>query len=134
MPDDPSRVTISTYLPAEQRDRWEADADSLDMSRSEFVRAMVQAGRRDFSLDRSSEEPRDTDVSGSYPGGNDLKTAVLDVLRREGPLEWDELIGALIEDLETEVDAVVRELQDTNRIQHRGREGGYVVVEGDDGE
>src|SRR6056297_3280818 len=43
------RRSVKTYVPAEQKDRWREHADELGMSQSEFVRTMVQAGRRGFS-------------------------------------------------------------------------------------
>ena len=45
-----TRVTINTYVPEYQRDLWKQHAELLDMNLSEFVRAMVQAGRRDFDI------------------------------------------------------------------------------------
>jgi len=61
---DTERVTVRTYVPKYQRDEWDDHAEDLDMSRSEFIRTMVQAGRRTFGND---DGPFDAvlDTSGS---------------------------------------------------------------------
>lgn len=41
---------VKTRVPAEQLEIWDADAEALDMSRAEFIRCMVQAGRRKLEL------------------------------------------------------------------------------------
>ena len=48
---DTTRTSVKTFVPAYQKDEWKRHADELDMSQSEFVRTMVQAGRRDFDLE-----------------------------------------------------------------------------------
>ncbi len=69
MPSDDSteRAVVRTYVPAYQKAHWQDHADELDMSQSEFVRTMVQAGRSGFeppestssddASERSPEEP-----------------------------------------------------------------------------
>lgn len=42
---------VSTYPPDEQRERWDERAEELDMARSEFVAAMVEAGMKKFDRD-----------------------------------------------------------------------------------
>lgn len=131
MPEEPDRVTVSTYVPAAQREAWREDAGTMDMSLSEFVRSMVQSGRRGFSLSGTAEEG---DVSGSDPGGSDWKSGVLERLRDDGPLGWDELLQGLAGDLEDELEAAIDELQDENRIKHSPRRGGYELVGEPDGD
>lgn len=133
MSGEPDRVTVSTYVPGHQRDRWREHAENLGMSQSEFVRTMVQAGRRGFSLEGDKGTPEEVGSSGSEPGGNGLKMAVQDVLRERGPLDWDELVDELAGDFEDQIDEALTELQNANRVQHRGRQGGYVLQETDDG-
>lgn len=41
-------VRVQTYIPAYQKVIWEDHADTLGMSTAEFVRSMVQAGRRGY--------------------------------------------------------------------------------------
>jgi len=134
MPSETDRVTISTYVPAHQHERWREDAEHLGMSQSEFVRTMVQAGRRGFSLAGDTGEPPEADVAGSNPGGNDLKTALLEILRETGPLAWPELTEELIGDLEDDLESALIELQAENRIHHSPREGTYSLAEGASGD
>lgn len=137
MPDDEARVTVSTYVPAHQHGRWREDAERLDMSQSEFVRSMVQAGRRGFDLGDGPSDPttdsEEPGVAGSNPGGNGLKTAVLELLREEGPLGWEELVHELTGNLESELETTLVGLREENQVQHSPRDGTYSIAEAPDG-
>jgi hypothetical protein len=126
---DTSRTAVKTYVPAYQKSEWESHADELDMSQSEFVRTMVQAGRQGF--ESGSVEP---DSSDPDPGGNGLETQVLNLLSTD-TYSWDELLEAVSQDIESQLDELLEELQSTNRIRYSGRHGGYTTVDGgDDGD
>lgn len=117
------RTEVSTYVPEYQKAEWKEHAEALEMSQSEFLRTMVQAGRRGFELDRP-EAPDDR----SDPGGDGLEERILAVLgSASGGLSWDELVDALSGDLEDRLDGALDELQRENRVRHSGRHGGYVV-------
>ena len=123
------RVSVQTYVPADQRNRWREEAEELDMSQAEYVRTMVQAGRRSFDLgSRNRDEPRSPDAS---PGGDGLKDRVLDVLRESGVADWEELVAGVTDDIERRLDDALEELQAEDRVRYSGRRGGYTVV--DDG-
>ena len=122
---DTERATVKTYVPVYQKAEWQAHADDLDMTQSEFVRTMVQAGRRQFDLD-----PVEAEDSGPDPGGQGLEEHVLDVLGSEGALAWDDLLETLTEDIEDRLDEALDELQSDNRVKYSGREGGYTLAEG----
>ena len=97
------RQSVKTYVPTEQKDVWRDHADELDMSLSEFVRTMVQAGRRGFAPDDSP--PREEPASEpSDPGGHDLESGVREALA-SGPRSWDELVDAVVGDVEDELEA-----------------------------
>ena len=138
MADDDERVTVRTYVPAWQRERWREAAEDRGMSQSEFVRTMVQAGRRGFDLGaepgvESSNplEGGDRDVTpGGEAGKGALEDRVYELVEREGPLEWDELVEGLVGDFEDRLESVLDELQSANRLRHSGRTGGYVVEDG----
>ena len=121
------RRSVKTYVPAEQKDRWQAHADELGMSQSEFVRTMVQAGRRGFSLSESSSTGETTSMDGT-PGSHDLETQVERVLAEE-PRSWDELVDALRGDFEDKLEDALDALQDQNRVRYNGRRGGYALVD-----
>jgi hypothetical protein len=129
------QTSVKVYVPRYQKERWREHADDLDMNQSEFVRTMVQAGRRGFEFEDSTPEPDRTEEGrspGSDPGGRGLEDRVLDVLSDEGYLSWDELVAALSEDLEDRLEDALDSLQAANRVQHSGRRGGYTVTGGGD--
>jgi hypothetical protein len=144
---DTERVSVSTYVPAYQRATWEREAESMGVSRSEYVRLMVQAGRRSFELADSGGEQgsssRSADATGpgsgrngeepgrpgSNPRGQGLEERVLELLDSGGYLDWDELVAGLTDDIEDRLDEALDELQSADRVRYSGRHGGYSVVE-----
>lgn len=124
-----SKVAVKTYVPAYQKEQWAEHADELGMSQTEFVRTMVQAGRRGFKPDR--EEPRS---GGADPGGDGLETRVLELLSEE-PRSWEQLLEAASGEIEERLDETLEDLQARDRVRYSGRHGGYTVVGGEsDGE
>jgi hypothetical protein len=125
------RTRVQTYVPAYQKAVWEEHADELGMTRSEFVRTMVQAGRRGFL---SGDEGRETDPAGGASSGHDprgerIESVVVDALAADGPLDWDELVDRLTTDVEDRLDETLAALQDANRLRYSGRDGGYVLTD-----
>jgi hypothetical protein len=123
---DTERVAVKTYVPAYQKAEWESHAADLNMSQSEFVRTMVQAGRSGFEV--NSAEPQHSDAD---PGGEPLEIRLVDILE-SGPKDWDELLEAVTADLEDRLDEALGQLQESNTIRYSGRDGGYMLV-GDSG-
>jgi hypothetical protein len=128
------RVGVRTYVPAWQRAAWKDHAEELEMSQSEFVRVMVQAGRSDLDI-RGSEQSGpsnrvETHSEDVTPGGETLEEGVVELLDREGPLGWDELVEGLAGDFEERLESTLDELQSANRVKYSGRAGGYVVDDG----
>jgi len=128
---DSSRTTVRAYVPAYQRDEWDAHADELGMSRSEFVKAMVQAGRRGFGVEENStnESTEKDHDRGSNPRGDGLEEQVVDVLARNEYLSWDELVEELTGDLESRLEDALQELQADDRVRYSGPNGGYTIDE-----
>ena len=122
------RVSVQTYVPAGQRDRWRREANELDMSQAEYVRTMVQAGRRSFDLgdETTADEPSSPDAT---PRGEGLKDRILDALDEGGVTGWETLLSAVTDDVEARLEEALRELQSEGRVRHSPREGGYTVVE-----
>ena len=125
---DTSRAAVRTYVPAYQKEEWRRHADELDMSLSEFVRTMVQAGRRGFAGGGPENDSGDPDGAGEpVSDGQELEDRVVSVVSESGPLSWDELLSAVTGDIESSLDETLQELQAANEIQYSGREGGYVL-------
>jgi len=130
------QATVRTYVPAYQKELWKEHADGLGMSQSEFVRTMVQAGRRGFEpadsvsddVDSSSEaaEPPSPDAT---PRGEPLKDRVESVLDDGGHYDWEELLEELTDNIEERLEDALQELQSDGRIRYSGRNGGYVIDE-----
>jgi len=133
---DEERTSVRTYVPVYQKEEWQTHADKLDMSQSEFVRTMVQAGRKGFEpqalsvtesgSNSGSAEPDETDTT---PGVDGLKTRVQETLADGGHYDWDDLVAELTDDIEQRLDETLQELQSEGRVRYSGRHGGYVLDE-----
>jgi hypothetical protein len=124
---DTSRAVVQTYVPTYQRDEWDEHAEQLGMSRSEFVRTMVQAGRRGFGADA---DPK-SGVDGGEQDGRSLDDRVREELAAEGPLSWEELLAAVTGDIETRLDQSLQRLQAADELRYSGRQGGYILEGGE---
>jgi len=132
--DGDERTSVRTYVPKYQKERWQAHAEELDMSQSEFVRTMVQAGRsgfepadRETGEDSASAEDNEPRSPGANPRGNGLEDRVLEVLEDGAHYDWDDLLAALTDDIEERLDEVLGQLQSEGRVRYSGRHGGYVL-------
>jgi len=139
---DTGRVTVRTYLPAYQREEWDDHAEELGMSRSEFVKAMVQAGRRVFGgeievagegteNEGSSDEPAvaSSGQSTEAVSGGDLEDQVVEALAADEFRSWDDLLAAVTDDIEDRLEATLQDLQAEGRVRYSGRNGGYTLDE-----
>ena len=124
---DTSRKTVKTFVPAYQKDKWKRHADDLDMSQSEFVRTMVQAGRRDFKIETTQESQPDVG------NGDELEEQILSVLSTSEHLSWEELVEKLTNNIEDRLDETIQQLQTENQVRYSGRHGGYALTSEDDG-
>lgn len=135
---DTSRTSVKTYVPAYQKAQWKSHANELGMSQSEFVRAMVQAGRRGFGesdedADSSSptgpsaQERNKENMLRQAGGSGELSERVVALLEREGTLSWEALVEALTDDIEERLDDTMAELQDDSKVRYSGRYGGYTI-------
>jgi hypothetical protein len=149
--DGSERVRVSTYVPAHQKETWATDAEALQMSQSEFVRTMVQIGRRDFDVPSLVENGQltgtgdETERTGdaderdavAEPEGADsgetatrgFEDRVVDALSADDYRDWDELLETLSAGLEDRLDEALADLQEANRVRYSGRHGGYTLVE-----
>lgn len=127
------QAAVRTYVPAYQKDEWVEHADELDMSLSEFVRSMVQSGRRGFGP--ATGEHDATGSTGSTDSvvvesqSGDHRERLLDALAGGGYLSWEELVDRTIGDVEADLEAELQALLDENRVEHSPRNGGYRRIE-----
>lgn len=126
---DGDRTAVKTYVPRWQKERWAADAESLDMSQSEFLRSMVQAGRRNIQVD-AEEGPSGDATPRGETAEEGLEDIVRECLAEDGPLDWDGLLDEVTAGLEDELADTVETLDDRGDIQYKPREGGYRLVDG----
>lgn len=129
------RVPVQTYVSSTQRERWREEAEKLDMSQAEYVRTMVQAGRRGFELNGDGSSPPDESKNRlegisehATPGVEGLQDRVLAIVREDEYPDWEELLGGVTGNIEERLETVLNELQDDGRIQYNGRHDGYVVT------
>jgi hypothetical protein len=126
-----SRTVVKTYVPAYQKQIWAEHADELEMSQSEFIRTMVQAGRCGFDSTFNAKQTPDPEPESTERGVNsefnDLEMRVEKILDESGPLSWDELIDELTDDIEERLEDVLQNLQSENRVSYSGRSGGYTL-------
>jgi len=125
--EETDRARVVTYVPTQQKTEWQEHAAELDMSQAEFVRTMVQAGRKDFTLESATAVEPDSDSVD--PGGDDLETRVLDAIESNGSRSWEQLVETLSTDFEDRLETCLETLQDSNQIRYSGRNGGYTRVE-----
>lgn len=131
------RVRAVTYVPSRQKEAWSEHADRLEMSQAEFLRTMVQAGRRGFgppertSDDSNPERTESTDVTPGIEASKTLEDRVLAILREEGHAGWDDLVAAVTADIEDRLETAIEDLQQEGRIAHSPRRGYRVVEDGD---
>jgi hypothetical protein len=118
------REVVKTYVPPNQKAEWREHAEDLDMSQSEYLRSMVQAGRRGFLA--GPEEPGSGDAT---PRGDGLEDRVLDVVDSTGVVSWDELVAELSGDFEDRLDDAVQSLSEGGTIRFDPRREGYVRQE-----
>lgn len=116
------RTVVKTYLPAYQKEIWKEHAAELGMSQSEYVRAMVQAGRKGFEATPSEGHSAPTN-----PRGDSLETRILTLLENGHYLSWDELVEELSNSFNDRLESALDDLQQANQIQYSGRHGGYTV-------
>ncbi|MFB6070872.1 MAG: DUF5805 domain-containing protein [Halanaeroarchaeum sp.] len=134
--DGSNRTVVTTYVPEYQKEAWSDHAEELGMSQSEFVKTMVQAGRRGFGSDSDSADPGDP-TSDADPQGSraengvadDLEDTVLQAIESEPYRSWEDLLEVVVGDIEEQLERAVTDLQQRNEITHSPRRGGYVRVE-----
>ncbi|MDX1744928.1 MAG: DUF5805 domain-containing protein [Halobacteriales archaeon] len=118
MPSNQESVVVKTTIPEYQKERWVDLADEFEVSQSEFIRLMVQAGIHWFDLETA--EPTSPDAN---PRGNALRTRVLDVLPSEGYMSFEDLLEAVSGDIETNLEETIETLAAEDLVTTSVRRG-----------
>ena len=124
---DTERTSVRTYIPEYQKQEWKQHADDLDMTLSEFVRCMVQAGRRGFSPAPQTTEKGSSDQLVFY------ERQILDAL--EGGSMWfQDMVDLVTEDFHAQIKSMVEDMKRDGKIKQTVH-GDYELgedVRGDD--
>lgn len=122
------RASVKAYVPAWQKERWVEEANDLDMSQSEFLRTMVQAGRQNINIEPEEGRSEGVDPRGqSHDEG--FEGRVRSCLESEETLDWDELLDAVTDGVEERVEDAIRELEERGEVRYAPREGGYTLTD-----
>ncbi|MDZ7746020.1 MAG: DUF5805 domain-containing protein [Halobacteriales archaeon] len=132
--DDASeRASVRTYIPHYQKETWVAEADQLGMTQAEFVRTMVQAGRRSFDFDgesgSESSNPEESGSNGMTPGIEGLETRLVALLDEDSYQSWDKLLAGVTNDVEERLEDALATLQQENQVHYSGRHDGYTLTD-----
>ena len=111
-----NRDKIHISGPPYQFKEWREEAEREDISRSEWIRYRVEAGRKQLAdLDPQTDDTTD--------GG--LRTTVLDSVPEGEAVATDEIVTTVLGPLEDEIYDILEELNDAGEIGYDPREGGY---------
>lgn len=120
-----SRATITVP------EKWEEDAEEMDVTLTEYVRRMVRAGRRQWGYEHTSEpEKNGLKLDESQNQGEDLedtlREAVLRNLSTTKGLDEKDLAELLFEDLIDDLGMQLQQLKDSRKADYNPRDGGWV--------
>lgn len=119
---DDATVAVQCTVPEYQRREWEQHADELNMSLSEFLRCMTQAGRNDFNT-QSTESPTTPNQTSDLNAT--IEFDLLSLIREHEPINWETVMA----ELESEVEKTLNTLQANGSVVYSGKAGGYTVTE-----
>ncbi|WP_252698861.1 DUF5805 domain-containing protein [Natronosalvus vescus] len=116
---------LNVGVPEHQLAIYDDEAEEMGFSsRAEYIRSMINAGRREFGLNPQGETPEDASLRGS------LDERILAILEEAEGLAQDEVVDAVTADVEDQVTEVLNDLNDEGRIDYDVRRSGFVVAEG----
>lgn len=123
------RQTIGINVPQE----WVEEADDSDVSRSEWFRRLVRAGRRQWGYDHV-EEPDEPGMNLDEPSSDndsidDLEAAILRNLSTSEGVDQEELAELLLDDLQEQMETALQSLKDDGKVDIDLTKGGWVKTE-----
>ena len=104
MTTDETTAYATASLPEWQKQQWEKEADTMNMTLSCYTRTMVEAGRSKIGTTEAH-------TPSEFTTGN-IEDQIRETLAEEGPLTWGELLDAMLQNMENRIDQTVSEMAD----------------------
>lgn len=103
---DETTAYATASLPEWQKQQWEQEAETMNMTLSCYTRTMVEAGRSKIGV-------TDTQTPNEFTTGN-IEDQIRETLAEQGPLSWDALLDAVLQNMENRIDQTVSEMADVS--------------------
>jgi len=117
---------IPIYTTEAQKEIWASEAEEMDLSRTEYCRQMIQAGRRDFGIADEDDTTSDhTAISEDIPV-EDLEARIRSAINEDEATPFEEIVEHVVTDIERQIDEY---LQNAPDIGHSSVKGGYFFTE-----
>lgn len=117
---------ISVTLSPAQLAEWENEIEEDDWNnRSQYVRAQVESGRKQFAKLHPSDSPQDSGIEQEILDSIPEKAEVEASSEVEPPTR-DELIEEVLEPIQQQILEEIDALQTADQIEHSAVYGGYV--------
>jgi hypothetical protein len=122
---DSGGETIEVEVPANLLRAWEHQASKAKLSVSEYVVRMTEAGRMSVQMQPASGG------DAAAMSVEQLTDEVVEQLRHEEAVSWDQLVDAISKNLEEQLEDALDRLQEDDVVRYSGLKGGYRLVEED---
>ena len=129
-PDDPPESdgeSVEITVPPNLLAAWEHRARKAKLSVSEYVVRMAEAGRMSVQMEPSGVG----DDAGTTMSVEQLTDDVVERLRHEDAVSWEQLLETISSNLEGNLEEALERLQEDDVVRYSGLEGGYKLVEDD---
>lgn len=115
---DQTKVKVEISCTKAEKELWNKEAEKLRFGyRTNYLRSMINAGRREFDLaDNGTEDYPERTVK-------DLETRVYSNLSIDQPTDWAELVEIITTDLEDEIEEIVENLAEEGKVSILPRGG-----------
>jgi len=137
-------ATATTYPTVEQYERWKKQADEMDLTVSEFIKCMTEAGRKDFEIkvepDETTQELREqrNDLTRQLEQARERVESLEDRLHHDERHQIERIVeenpGASFADIVQHFanslpDRVTRHLDELEGTTIQRRDDGYYAAE-----
>ncbi|MGB9965100.1 DUF5805 domain-containing protein [Halobacterium hubeiense] len=120
-------VKLNVTVPPHQREVYDEEAERMGFaSRAAYVRAMVNAGRRDFGLDPQGSGGENTTLE------EFIEERIVAVIDEADGASRDAVVNEIAGDVEQTVTDCLTRLDDAGRIDYDIQRDGLVVRSEDD--